>query len=85
MIYCSIRERKYSSFIASKYEGQSRIDRRERDSRARCVYPTQDTSQTVTVGVKQEEEARSMNTIKQEEEIWKKGTWTRRGKVPTKA
>ena len=41
-----------------KYKGPFSIDYRERESHARGMYLTQDTSRTRTVRVKQEEEAK---------------------------
>ena len=48
--------RSLAMFPASKYEGPSGLDYRERGSHARGVHPTQDTSRMGTPTVKQEEE-----------------------------
>ena len=48
------------------------MNNRERGSRARGVYPTQDTSHMGTARVKQEEEANLRIIVKEECEIWKK-------------
>ena len=39
------------------------------------MYPTQDTSIMEIARVKQEEEADMRMVVKEEYEIWKKGTW----------
>ena len=52
------------------------MDYRDRGSHAQGVYPTQDTSHMGTARVKQEKEADTIIIVKEEYEIWKKGTWT---------
>ena len=64
-----------------KYKGPFSIDCRERGFHARGVYPAQYTSHMETARMKQEEGADTRIIDKEEYEIWKEGTWVRRGKV----
>ena len=60
------------------------MDNREQGSHARGVYPTQDTSRTRTVRVKQEEEERHKNIVMEWDETGKKAPGHDRGKAPNK-
>ena len=60
------------------------MDYRGRESHARGVYPTQDTSLMGKARVKQEEEADTRIIVIEWYKIWKKGARARRGKVPNK-
>ena len=48
-----------------KYKGPSSMDYRERESHARGVYPTQDTSRIETAMVKQEEKVGTKKIVKE--------------------
>ena len=67
-----------------EYKGPYRMDYREGGSHARGAYPTQDISRMGTARVEKEEEADTRIIVIEYYEIWKKGTWARKGKVSNK-